>query len=790
MLRLSFLILTFSLISLKIAAQSQHGESFSIDCAYCHDEESWNVEPQKVTFDHSSTNFSLIGQHKNIDCRSCHTSLTFKDTKRECISCHTDIHTGSTGADCSSCHTPETWIVKDIINIHQNSRFPLAGNHKTADCQQCHSGYTELNFDPIGVNCIDCHILDYNATTSPNHITAGFSTDCYSCHSINAITWNTTNVIHDFFPLVGGHNITNCFACHDQGGNFTGLSADCYSCHEEDYNATQNPNHIQAQFSTDCKQCHNINAFVPASFDHNLTDFPLTGRHITVNCQNCHSSGYTGTPTECMFCHENEFNSTTNPNHIAAGFPITCNDCHTTASWQPAQFDHDGLYFPIYSGEHRGEWNECTDCHTIPNNYSIFSCIDCHEHNKTDMDDEHQNINGYIYESTACLSCHPNGDKEGAFNHNISIFKLEGAHNSLDCSQCHQNGYAGTSTVCYDCHTNDYNNSLNPNHTVLSIPTDCNTCHSTLPGWSPATFSLHDNYFILTGRHLEIINDCSSCHNGNFNNISGECISCHQSDYEQALNPNHQAAGISTECSGCHNFFAWIPSNFDHNTTGFQLTGQHLNVECSACHQGTTSGLTNNCYNCHTDDYNSAPLHLNQSLPTSCELCHNTSVWTQVSFDHQTTGFPLTGAHSNTQCSACHQNGYSGTPVDCISCHTDDYNSTTNPNHLAAGFPVTCQDCHSTNAWQPAQFDHDAQYFPIYSGKHKDKWNTCSDCHTIPNNFSLFSCIDCHEHNQIDMDKDHSEVPGYVYQSTACLSCHPSGNKLNRIFEFESEFDL
>jgi hypothetical protein len=102
---LSFLILLTFHFSVNNYAQSQHGETFDIDCSNCHDSESWKVDLKKVTFDHSATKFKLIGQHKNVDCRSCHTSLIFSGTSPECISCHTDIHAGTTGADCSVCHT-------------------------------------------------------------------------------------------------------------------------------------------------------------------------------------------------------------------------------------------------------------------------------------------------------------------------------------------------------------------------------------------------------------------------------------------------------------------------------------------------------------------------------------------------------------------------------------------------------------------------------------------------------------------------------------------------------------
>ena len=167
-------IIFILLVPFSALAQSPHGDNFNLDCGLCHEATSWKVDLKKVNFDHSSTKFELVGQHKAADCRSCHTSLQFSKINTDCISCHTDIHQGSVGKDCSRCHTPKTWMVEDINGLHQQGRFPLLGNHLTADCQQCHSRYVDLYFEPLDVDCFACHSKDYNFTQNPNHITAGF----------------------------------------------------------------------------------------------------------------------------------------------------------------------------------------------------------------------------------------------------------------------------------------------------------------------------------------------------------------------------------------------------------------------------------------------------------------------------------------------------------------------------------------------------------------------------------------------------------------------------------------
>ena len=139
------------------------------------------------------------------------------------------------------------------------------------------------------------------------------------------------------------------------------------------------------------------------------TRFPLTGAHRTVSCQSCHGNGvYPGKSTDCVSCHRSDYDQTTNPVHTAAGFPLDCASCHTTSGWSGARFDHDGRFFPIYSGAHRGRWQSCAECHTNPANYAQFTCLPCH--GQTETNGHHREVSGYQYDSQACYSCHPRGN--------------------------------------------------------------------------------------------------------------------------------------------------------------------------------------------------------------------------------------------------------------------------------------------------------------------------------------------------------------------------------------------
>jgi hypothetical protein len=171
------------------------------------------------------------------------------------------------------------------------------------------------------------------------------------------------------------------------------------------------------------------------------------------------------------------------------------------------------------------------------------------------------------------------------------------------------------------------------------------------------------------------------------------------------------------------------------------------------------------------NDFNKTtnPPHQAAGFPQQCELCHDTVAWANGKFNHSSTGWPLTGAHTKVLCNQCHvNNNYQNLPTDCYSCHKKDYDGTTDPNHKAAGFPTTCQTCHTTNSWLGAVFNH--TWFPMNHGGAK----TCSNCHTNPSNYSVFSCTICHAKTQTD--QQHQGVRGYVYNSPNCYQCHPTGH--------------
>ena len=751
-----------------------HG-TLSLPCATCHAPDAWKPARVSDTFKHAPTTFPLEGAHTRTSCTGCHKRLDFKGLTPKCASCHEDVHKGELGADCARCHSPRSFAEEPAMKqAHELTRFPLRGAHASVTCSACHtrSSSGQLQFVGRSTTCQGCHAADARAVTVPDHKAAGF-TECTACHSINS--WKNARFDHNqtAFPLVGAHQAASCQGCHGDGV-YRGKVMDCAGCHRADYDRTAKPAHAAAGFSTTCTTCHNTTAWPGSPFDHSTTRFALTGAHNAVACTGCHADQvYRGKSMECASCHQTDFQRTTNPPHAAAGFTAPCTVCHTTTAWAGAAYNHDATDFPL-TGTHRT--TTCAGCHA-DNVYNgkPTTCVSCHQ-SKYDAARTPPH-SGF---PTACESCHTTGIWIGAtFDHTATDFPLTGAHRTTSCSGCHGDGvFNGKATDCASCHRTRYDATTQPPHDATGYSTTCATCHNT-SAWLGAVFNHSATRFPLTGAHLAT--SCAGCHaDGVYRGKSMECLSCHQADYTGTTKPPHGSSGIGTTCTSCHTTTAWAGGTYDHNVTSFPLTGAHRAASCAGCHaDGVYNGKSIACLSCHQADYTATtqPPHGSSGIGTTCSTCHTTTAWLPGSFNHSATTFPLTGAHTTTACLACHGDGvYRGKSTACASCHQTDYNQTTNPNHAAASFPTTCASCHTTTTWLGATFNHDGQYFPIYSGKHRGKWSSCATCHTSPTNFKVFTCLTCHEHNQTSMDDKHKGRAGYKYDSQSCYACHPRGD--------------
>jgi len=775
-----------------------HEGNKSATCTECHNTVTFGDVAGVVV--HARTTFPLTGAHVQLSCETCHVDDrggAFATLDSDCFSCHAQEYNAAQSVDhveldfskeCEDCHNTLAWGGSALFDhAAVSGGFTLVGAHALARCESCHivPGLAPIFPGATQDDCVGCHQTDYDTEHGGE-----FPTDCLTCHSVGA--WTPVTFDHvttsNGFELLGAHGVAPCESCHVVPG-FQPLFAttdqnDCLGCHQSDHDVQHG-----AGFPTDCMRCHTLDTWVGGTFDHSTASagFALIGAHATAGCASCHViPGYAPRfgPTDqnnCLGCHQSDHDT-----QHGAGFPTDCVRCHTVDTWKGGTFDHASAAagFSLV-GAHA--LAPCASCHVIPGYAPRFAttnqnnCVGCHR-----SDHETQHGAGF---PTDCLRCHTIDTwKRAAFDHVAASpgFALLGAHATAPCASCHViPGYAPRFATtdqndCIGCHRSDHDAQHG-----AGFPTDCVRCH-TVDTWTGGTFDhvTASSGFALVGAHATA--GCASCHvipgyAPRFTTTNqNDCVGCHQRDHDA-----QHGAGFPTDCASCHTVNTWIGGTFDHSAAsgGFQLLGAHDVTPCASCHvipgyaPRFTTTNQNNCVGCHQSDHDAQH---GAGFPTDCARCHTVNTWVGGTFDHVTAsaGFQLLGAHATAPCASCHViPGYAPrfattNQNDCIGCHRNDYDS----HHAGTGFSTDCLTCHSINTWLGATFDHDARYFPIYSGKHAGRWgNDCTICHDVAGDFRQFTCFNCHKHDQGPMDDKHRGRNGYVYESSACLSCHPRG---------------
>ncbi|MDX1407094.1 MAG: cytochrome c3 family protein [Saprospiraceae bacterium] len=558
----------------------------------------------------------LIEAHAHLEglsnCTQCHT-LGKKVSNDKCLACHERIdqlvdqgrgyHASPevVRQDCFACHSDHHGRSFDVIRFdierfdHRTAGYPLTGAHAALDCRQCHT--PDLITDPVlrtkqetflGLEtaCITCH-ADFHQNT--------LAADCASCHNTEAFR-PAAGFAHNetSFPLRGKHTDVACVSCHPmetRNGQEFQVFADvafgqCSSCHSDPH---------QNRFGPDCKSCHTEESFFifrgQRNFNHNTTGFPLRGQHQKIDCADCHSLGGSGRTAftdfagkdvgSCLTCHDDV--------HEGA-FGEDCRQCHTEQSFFQIvggtdRIDHNLTDFPL-AGKH-ADIIDCRQCHSerLTEPVAFAQCVDCHEdYHEEQFVEADRTV-------TDCANCHTvdgfSGSTFTIIDHNASGFPLDGAHLATPCFACHLRDAAWTfrelGSGCVDCHTNVHGDDLiayDPRQT-------CTGCHTTL-AWSEVSFDHDLTGFQLEGAHAQT--SCTACHEPEpasaglqqqlFTGLDQDCARCHQNVHRDQFERN----GI-TDCRRCHQFSAWAPSTFDHNTARFALEGAHVGVDCARCHQ-------------------------------------------------------------------------------------------------------------------------------------------------------------------------------------------------------------
>ncbi len=422
------------------------------DCSKCHPEHFGrnfrivNFNPDE--FDHNKTSFKLIGAHLKTDCDKCHQSKNIKDPKMRgrkgtylglnpnCFSCHEDNHQNTLGDNCNACHNTEKFRPA-VKFVHEDAKFKLTGSHLKVECIKCHQitkkdgkdfqKFVGLNYR----NCSPCHNDVHKEK---------FGNDCKSCHVTSGFSViNRKEFDHSKtnYPLIGKHTIVNCDKCHKMSLKERPKYNKCTDCHTDQHKAQ----FIVDNFMQDCKDCHNEFGFHPSIITgemHNQFKFKLSGSHLAIPCQSCHSENgnwkFRNLGLKCIDCHNNIHNEEIVEKFLPGN---DCRECHNTASWDTINFKHDQTEFEL-AGKHKSQ--TCGNCHyqqTSQNEKRLVfkslqkNCEVCHNDIHAEQFKEG--------EFSDCTSCHTFENwKPEKFDHEKTKFSLKGAHEKLKCTQCHQ----------------------------------------------------------------------------------------------------------------------------------------------------------------------------------------------------------------------------------------------------------------------------------------------------------------------------------------------------------------
>jgi len=376
-----------------------HGKQIQGDCKTCHTATSFSDFIGLGSFDHDITGFPLIGSHNKIDCFACHARSEdpldlFQDNlgvkSSECAKCHIDAHEGRYGNECAKCHKESSFLSLKDLNFfdHGITDYPLLGNHRGVDCKKCHAKRFSTPIDFAA--CKNCHEDYHKEEFSSN----GLSPDCVQCHSLEEGFGYSLYTLEDHnrtkFPLQGAHTATPCFACHVSEKlnrwTFVNMGSKCADCHIDIHQ-----DHISSAYYPDnnCTVCHVDASWASVKFDHDLTNWPLSGRHKKVDCRDCHMSAsndkiqaqhFAGLDKQCFSCHDNVHDDL-----FAVDGVTDCKRCHVTDSWFPEKFDHNNTAFPL-TGKHTDV--ACSRCHEVASNDGSYQtvyklgkieCVDCHK---------------------------------------------------------------------------------------------------------------------------------------------------------------------------------------------------------------------------------------------------------------------------------------------------------------------------------------------------------------------------------------------------------------------------
>lgn len=641
----------------------------------------------------------------------------------------------------------------------------LAAGHKDLEgatrCTKCHETGDAIS----EAKCNACHSeikKQIDAKSGFHGRMPSGQRSCEKCHAdhlgrghpLTIFEGGRNKFDHDKtgWPLKGKHAPVECDKCHRQEfirdpdvlklqrehptrRTHLGLSSACQTCHFDEH---------RGQVKGACQNCHNEKDWSPApGFNHNKTNYPLTGKHKGVKCQECHESVV---------------------------------DKQTPKSTFPAPVKTSFFQYTNIA------YSSCLDCHADPHKGEFGSrCSSCHT-------------------TTSWRDINTQGTKDTRF-HDKTDFPLKGAHADVDCKPCH-GPFPGMKAQfkgiphknCFPCHADAHVGQLVVAGAKKPQLQPCEKCHS-VDAWTPVRFDLFEHEatrYPLQGAHQAT--PCDACHSEvaaleqkiptsvrkdlkmrkrpeafslalfHFDKPLQKCQTCHEDIHHGQFEDRVKKQG----CPACHRLSGWRDLIFDHDRdSSYPLTGGHKKAACGRCHgpspvkgaPGKTmiayKQLSQECASCHPD------VHVEQFVgpretANPCQLCHTTENFNQTLFDHNDQAFStfaLEGKHAAVKCAGCHPRvrvgdnkeatRYKPVPTSCAGCHQDVHRGEYATLPDMKGGPTRCEVCHSADTWLVAHYDrHEITAMPL-RGMHREV--DCKNCHRLEFSEPMSAlCGSCH----------------------------------------------
>ena len=312
-------------------------------------------------------NYSVAGLASNA---VLHTGIT-----SGCVTCHT---AGTGAGPFAGCTTQAACASPPPLTYQPKIMPLLAGGSPTAPS-------TSTHVPAVGVACEKCHSatvftsfvgMAMKGNTNAHVAAAAAYPTCIACHEGGYKWYGVTNLVT---ASVGHHSRKagqDCISCHTKSySKFSGAAARVRPVMRGALNTINQrltPDSFglsvltgdEAVFSHSgvlpgqCQTCHNGQAANAAPVKHSQTRLSCDSCHRTTSWKPAQFSHFGVVPSQCQTCHNSA---------VVAGKPgghfvtvRSCDSCHRTVAWLPVSYAH---FSPLYQPQ--ADKNTCVSCHVI-----------------------------------------------------------------------------------------------------------------------------------------------------------------------------------------------------------------------------------------------------------------------------------------------------------------------------------------------------------------------------------------------------------------------------------------